>query len=119
MVRSLRSPNWFFITVLLGVQLLLTPPILHAHKLSVFAWVEGKTVHVEGKLPGGKHPATGKISVFDGSDQLLLEIEIIKAGVVTFPLPEWRTGLKIVLDIGSGHQSFWILTPGDVREQMK
>ncbi|MBW1860692.1 MAG: hypothetical protein JRI70_11755 [Deltaproteobacteria bacterium] len=66
-----------------------------AHKLSVFAWVECDTVVVEGKLGGSKRPKRG------------------------FPLKDYQTGLKIVVDIGEGHQSFWILTPNDIESQLQ
>ena len=89
-----------------------------AHKLSVFAWVEGNTVKVEGKLPKGKRPKQGMIFVYDGADRLLLKKQIQPDGTATFPLQNWESGLKIVMDIGEGHQSYWILTPFDIRQQL-
>ena len=88
-----------------------------AHQLSVFAWVEDETVHVQGKLPKGKHPKQGTIFVYDGNDKLLLEKQIQPNGTAAFPLKNWETGLKIVLDIGHGHTSYWILTPYDIEQQ--
>jgi nickel transport protein len=91
----------------------------HAHKLSVFAWVECDNVVVEGKLGGGKRPKQGKVYVYDGEEHLILETELDTDGTARFPLKDYQTGLKIVVDIGEGHQSFWILTPNDIETQLK
>jgi len=92
---------------------------LLAHKLSIFAWVEGDLVKVQGNLPKGKHPKQGMVYVYNGNDKLLLKIEILPDGTATFPLANWETGFKIVLDIGHGHQSYWILTPFDIKQQLE
>jgi nickel transport protein len=90
-----------------------------AHKLSVFAWVECDTVIVEGMLGGSKRPKQGKVYVYDGEDRLILETELDTDGTARFPLKDHQTGLKIVVDIGEGHQSFWILTPNDIENQLQ
>ena len=88
-----------------------------AHQLSVFAWVEGETVMVEGRLPKGRHPKLGTVLVYDGKDRLLLTTKLRTDGTASFPLENWETGFRIVVDIGHGHQSYWILTPYDIRQQ--
>ena len=93
------------------------PSEVLAHQLSVFAWVERDNVKVQGSLTKGKHPKQGKVFVYDGDDRLLLQKQIQSDGTATFPLKNWEKGLKIVLDIGSGHQSYWILTPFDIKQQ--
>ena len=90
----------------------------HAHQLSVFAWVEGDTVLVEGRLPRGKHPKLGEVLVYDGKDQLLVKTKLQPDGTTSFPLKNWDTGYRIVVDIGHGHQSHWILTPYDIQGQI-
>jgi len=90
-----------------------------AHKLSVFAWIDGDTVVVEGKLSGGKRPKRGMVYVYDGKERLLLKIEINPDGIARFPLPDHKTGLKILMDVGEGHKSYWILTPYDIKCQLK
>jgi nickel transport protein len=101
------------------VAIFAVPPVALAHKLSVFAWVDGDVVKVEGKLPKGKRPRQGHLRVYDGNDQLLLEKAIEADGTAEFPLKDWASGLKIVIDIGGGHQSYWVLTPFDIRQQQK
>ena len=96
---------------------LATAQFATAHQLSVFAWVEGDSVLVEATLPKGKHPKMGAVQVYDGEDRLLLKTELGPNGKASFPLENWETGLRIVVDIGHGHQSYWILTPYDIQQQ--
>jgi nickel transport protein len=106
-------------TVLAVLAFVGLPTLGHAHKLSVFAWVECDTVVVEGKLGGDKRPKQGKVYVYDGEDHLILETELGTDGTARFPLKDYQTGLKIVVEVGEGHQSFWILTPNDIETQLK
>ena len=88
-----------------------------AHQLSVFAWVEEDAVLVEARLPKGKHPKLGDVLVYDGNDQLVLKTRLQPDGTASFPLDNWETGFRIVVDMGHGHQAFWILTPLDIQQQ--
>ena len=88
-----------------------------AHRLSVFAWIEGDELVVEGKLSGGKRPKKGMVYVYDGEDKLLLKSILSVDGTTRFPLPDYQTGVKIVIDVGEGHRSYWILTPYDIKTQ--
>jgi nickel transport protein len=109
----------YLFAVLFALTFAGLPTPSHAHKLSVFAWVECDSVVVEGKLGGGKRLKQGKVYVYDGEDRLILETELDTDGTARFPLKDYQTGLKIVVDIGEGHQSFWILTPNDIETQLK
>ena len=111
-----KVPAWFFslfiVITLTGFSL----PAF-AHRLSVFAWIEGDTLVVEGKLSGGKRPKKGMVYVYDGEEKLLLKTILSEDGTARFPLPDYQTGLKIVIDVGGGHRSYWILTPYDIETQ--
>jgi len=93
--------------------------ISYAHKLSVFAWVEGDVVFVEGRLSSGKMPKTGEIYVYDGENNLIKKLDVNPDGLTSFPLPDYSTGLKIDMKAGEGHQNYWILTPYDIEAQQK
>ena len=111
-----KVPAWFFglfiVITLAGFSL-----SAFAHRLSVFAWIEGDTLVVEGKLSGGKRPKKGMVYVYDGEEKLLLKTILSEDGTARFPLPDYQTGLKIVIDVGGGHRSYWILTPYDIETQ--
>ena len=111
-------PRFCLSVRMLAFSLILSGAIpVVAHQLSVFAWVDGETVMVEGRLPKGKHPKLGSVLVYDGEDQLLVKTELQPDGTASFPLENWETGFRIVVDIGHGHQSYWILTPYDIQQQ--
>jgi nickel transport protein len=109
----------YMLTFLITFTFACLPTPSDAHKLSVFAWVECDTVVVEGKLGGDKRPKQGKVYVYDGEDRLILETELDTDGTARFPLKNYQTGLKIVVDVGEGHQSYWVLTPNDIESQLQ
>ena len=74
-----------------------------AHRVNVFAWVEGDMIHVEGKFSGGKKVKAGKISVMDPQGVELLSGRTDDQGKFSFKIPK-RTDLRIVLIAGQGHQ---------------
>jgi nickel transport protein len=105
----------------LGILLSATVPAT-AHRVTVFAWVEGDTVHVEGKFARGKKVKQGKVTVFDAQGKGLLEGRTDAQGKFSFKAPEKRP-LTIVLDAGMGHRAQWTLdsedTPQALRERGK
>ncbi len=120
MDHPMTKIGWVYAVILFMIFAIAgLPTVGYAHKVSVFAWVEGDNVVVEGKLGGGKRAKQGKVYVYDGQDQLILETELATDGTARFPLKDYQTGLKIVVDIGEGHQSFWILTPNDIESQLQ
>lgn len=87
-----------------------------AHRVVVFAWIEGNMVYTESKFPGGARVSNGKITVYDESGQILLAGNTDDQGKFSFPLPAFKTPseLKIVLNAGMGHQGYWILKKEEV-----
>lgn len=81
-----------------------------AHKVSVFAWVEGETVHTESKFSGGKKVKDGKIEVFDHRDQKVLDGVTDAHGYFAFPVNRSAKTLKVVLTAGMGHSNHWKIT---------
>ncbi|MBQ7457429.1 MAG: hypothetical protein IJS54_07480 [Desulfovibrio sp.] len=83
-----------------------------AHRVNIFAWVNGDTVHVKGSF-SPKHPAkNATIAVTDAQThaELLTGTTDIN-GLFSFA---WRTlpvehGLSITIDAGSGHRNSWLL----------
>jgi len=119
--KDVRPDKWlgcFLCTVFAAMIVACWPSSGFAHRLSVFAWVEGNTVVVEGRFSGGKRPKKGVVYVYDGEDRLLLKTSVNADGTVRFPLPDYQTGLKIVMEAGEGHESYWILTPYDIETQL-
>ena len=84
-----------------------------AHRMNVFAWVDGDTVHVESKFAGGKKVKAGKIVVMDSQGNEILSGITDDQGEFSFTIP-MRTGLKIVLIAGQGHRAEWTIPASEM-----
>ena len=88
------------------------PPAL-AHKVYLFAWVEGDTVYTDSYFPGKKKVINGPIKVFDPSGKQLLEGKTDENGQFSFKIPQ-RTDLRIVLEATMGHKTEYLLKAEEV-----
>jgi nickel transport protein len=105
---KLVSPKIYMVIIIcLGILPLMIDSA-SAHRVNVFAWVEGDTVYVEGKFPGGRKVKAGKIIVFDPRGVELLSGLTNEQGEYSFKVPK-QTDLRIVLSAGQGHQGEWIV----------
>jgi hypothetical protein len=84
-----------------------------AHRVSLFAWVEGDTVYVESKFSGGKKVKAGKIIVTDPQGNELVKGTTNGQGEFSFKVPK-KTDLKIVLLAGTGHRAEWIIPASEI-----
>lgn len=82
--------------------------LARAHKVNVFAWVEGDTVFIESKFSGGKRVKGGMITVSDLRGNQLLSGKTNNRGEFSFKIPK-KTTLKIVLVAGMGHRGEWTI----------
>ena len=87
----------------------------YAHKVMIFAWVDGDTVFTQSKFSGGKKVKGGKIAVYNTHKKILLEGKTDEKGEFSFKVPE-KTTLKIVLYAGAGHRAEWSLPKEDIEE---
>lgn len=93
----------------LGLTFLLLPSLGHAHKVNIFAFVEGGIVKVEGYFADGKKAGNSDVSVYGAGDKLLFKGVTDADGSISFPAPQEST-IKIVLNAGLGHQSTFELS---------
>lgn len=87
--------------------------IANAHRVNLFAWVEGNTVYVESKFSGGKKVNAGKIIVTDPQGIELLNGKTDDQGEFSFKIPK-KTDLKIVLLAGTGHRAEWMIPAKEI-----
>jgi nickel transport protein len=102
------------VLAVLLVALFLEPS--HAHRVTIFAWVEGETVHTESKFSGGKRVVAGTVEIYEHpSGTRLLSGSTDSSGRFSFPLPqevrENGSGLRAVILAGMGHQNDWHIPP--------
>lgn len=123
--KHLRTRLFGNLVFMTGFQLLMALsffiPDADAHKLSVFAWVEGNSIHTQSKFSGGKPVQNAVVSVFDSEKKLLLEGTTSDSGMFSFRIPR-ISDLKIEIKASMGHKGEWTikaeeLSPGSLRQE--
>ncbi|MGD8758301.1 MAG: hypothetical protein PVH78_05460 [Deltaproteobacteria bacterium] len=115
MGRDFRRPEAGFIGRLRIVYLLCAALWLlffcapaWAHKVMIFAWVEGDTIYTQSKFSGGKRAKNATVVVYDKEGNQLLAGETDEKGEFSFKVPK-RTDLKIALKASMGHLAEWTI----------
>ena len=81
---------------------------LSAHKVTIFAWVEGDMVYTESKFSGGRKAKNATVEVYDADGKKLLVGKTGENGDFAFKIPK-KTALKVVFIAGMGHRGEWII----------
>ncbi|HVO83051.1 MAG TPA: hypothetical protein VMU60_01370 [Syntrophobacteria bacterium] len=117
-MKSRSKTTKELVPILLGAAILLSllgffPGDVSAHRVNLFAWVEGNTVFVECKWPDGKRVNEGTIRVLDAGGAELLTGKTDQEGNFSFKIPK-QEDLKIVLEAGMGHRAEWTVRKEDL-----
>ena len=97
------------LAVLVVMALVLTAPQAQAHKVYVFAWVEGDTVYVDAYFSKSRKAQDSLVEVLDDAGQKLLEGRTDDQGSFSFKVPQ-KTNLHIVVSAGMGHKNEFVLS---------
>lgn len=91
----------------------LLPAPVQAHRINIFAWLEGDSVMVECGFNRSSPVRSGLITVFDGANgKELLQGHTDDKGHFSFPVPPAARaghGLRIQIAAGEGHRNEWIM----------
>ena len=82
--------------------------VVHAHRVYVFARVEGDLILTESYFRDERKVKDGVIRVYGPSGEQLLEGKTDERGVFSFKIPQ-ETDLRIVLDVSMGHRTEYVL----------
>ncbi len=85
-----------------------------AHRVNVFAWVEGDKIHVESKFSGGKKVKAGKVVVTDPQGVELISGLTNEHGAFSFKVPK-QSDLRIIVMAGQGHQGQWTVREAELQ----
>jgi nickel transport protein len=85
-----------------------------AHKVYIYAWFDGDTIHTESYF-GSKKVKEGLVQVFDLSGKKLLEGRTNEKGEFAFKSQQ-KTDLRIVIEAGMGHKNECILKAEEVAD---
>jgi len=95
------------VVVLLGGETAL------AHRVNLFAYAEGGKIYTESYFSDGKPVEGGKVLVYDGENELLLEGVTDKEGFFNFDIPK-IDDLNIVINAAMGHKNRFKLKKSEV-----
>ncbi len=84
-----------------------------AHKVNIFAYVEGDTVYTESYFADGKKIANETIEVLDADGTVLLQGRTDAQGLFSFPL-RTKEPLTIVIDASMGHKNRFLLEQSEM-----
>jgi len=84
-----------------------------AHRVNLFAYVEGGQVYTESYFPDGTPAEGGKVLVYDSLGKLLLNGVTDKAGLFNFTIPK-VDDLTIVIEATMGHKNSFKLKKSEV-----
>jgi nickel transport protein len=76
--------------------------------VTIFAWVEGDTVHTQSKFSGGKRAQNSTVVVYDKEGKQLLEGKTDENGEFSFKVPQ-KTDLMVALKASMGHLAEWTI----------
>jgi len=114
--RKILNIRLYFFVLLSVFMLFFYTGNAFAHKVIIFAWVEGDTVYTESKFSGGKKAKGANVLVYDSNDHLLLEGKTDNNGEFSFKTPQ-KTALKIVLNAGMGHMNKWDISADEFMQE--
>ncbi len=115
-VRYRHPARWTGIFWLFVLMLTFSNPSW-AHKLSIFAYVEGDRVYIESYFANGDPCANSPVRVYDRSGAILVEGQTDGEGMFNFQLPE-RDDLRIVVEASMGHRNEYLLSKQEIVGEM-
>ena len=104
----------FFFTCCTLLLLLSLPVSVQAHRITVFAWVEGNTVYGEASFSSNRNAVNVPVSVCNAeSKHELLSLRTSNTGKFSFQITENmqenHLDLLLVVNTGEGHRGEWLL----------
>jgi nickel transport protein len=84
-----------------------------AHKVNIFAYVEGGNIYTESYFPDGKPVESGTIEVFDSQKQKVASGLTDKDGKCVFPVPK-KDDLTIFINASMGHKNSYLLKKSEI-----
>lgn len=89
------------------------PGTAQAHRVTIFAYVDGNTIFTESKFGGGEPVRGGEVLVQDEAGNQLLTGKTNNKGEFSFPIPK-KSALKIILNATMGHRAEWFLPRSEI-----
>ena len=103
-----RNIKWLLLALLCGAS-----AGAYAHKVNVFAYVEGDQIYVEGYFSDGTRAKNSEVTVYEGDGRELTKGLTNEEGDFIFPIKD-KEALRIVLNAGQGHQAIYEIPTDEI-----
>lgn len=114
--KPVRCRAWLAVACLVLVTLAWGGGTALAHKVNVFAYLEGGRIKGEGYFAGGDKAQASLVEVLDGQGKLAATTHTDREGQFSLDLPAGAVGpLRVVLKAGQGHQGEYTLREEELR----
>jgi nickel transport protein len=104
----------YLILIFIFLIIIIMDVSVFAHKVNVFAYVEGEKIYTESYFNDGKKGVDSKIEVFDNQGNKLLEGLTDKEGEFSFEVLSEDGDLKIVLTASMGHRAEYSISADEL-----
>lgn len=111
--RKSRPLTALFFVAALGLFMFIAPTTALAHKVNVFAYVEGDTIIAESYFSDGRKCHACNVEVYNDKGKKLLDGQTDDEGRFSFRIPE-RTTLLIRLNAPMGHLAEYTIPATDL-----
>jgi len=108
----------YLILIFIFLIIMMVNISVFAHKVNIFAYVEGEKIYTESYFNDGKKCINSKIEVFDNRGNILLEGLTDQEGMFSFETPSEDVidgDLKIVLTASMGHRAEYSISADEIR----
>jgi nickel transport protein len=108
----------YLILIFIFLIIIMMDVLVFAHKVNIFAYVEGDKVYTESYFNDGKKCIDSKIEAFDNQGNKLLEGLTDEEGMFSFEVPPEDVideDLKVVLIASMGHRAEYIIPANELR----
>ena len=108
----------YLILIFIFLIIMMVNISVFAHKVNIFAYVEGDKVYTESYFNDGKKCIDSKIEVFDNQGNKLLEGLTDEEGMFSFEIPSKDVidgDLKVVLTASMGHRAEYSVSADELR----
>ena len=109
----------YLILIFIFLIIIIMDASVFAHKVNIFAYVEGDKVYSESYFNDGKKCVDSKIEVFENQGNILLEGLTDEEGMFSFEIPSEDViggDLKVVLSASMGHRAEYIIRADELRK---
>ena len=113
----MKNKLYLILTFIFLIIMMINIPVF-AHKVNIFAYVEGDKVYTESYFNDGKKCIDSKIEVFDNQGNKLLEGLTDEEGMFSFEIPSKDVidgDLKVVLTASMGHRAEYSVSADELR----